>query len=491
MEDFDQERFEHGPGPLHGGLGRSAGAGRRLLSELGAAQRRDRDREETQVRVRGDRMALHVQALTPTGLESVRAEMQLLAALEVAGASAAPTVLEIGDEGYVRESARPLDLRGGRRSAVDGSPATAERMAQARAREDLDAVVDALHERGWALGAAPGQGIGIRADGSVVLLDLTGLAPGTEVSAQRADRAWVDSVLQDQERTLRRRIDEPRHEMPREETGPPPEDDPGEGAGTPPEEASGDDEVPAKGSAATRAAAPLPAPRLVRARTRYVGDTASRDIGGGGVTGSSWRTGARGLATAVRQVLAGRRTRRTAVLSAAVVLVAGTVLGVASWLILFPDSGPRTSAEGAGPAAAPASAEAAVPKIEDPWALATELAGTRHSYVTGISEEPAALEGSEALAEDDQVREAYEGVEVRGGGPVVHEAELVREPTADGTARLQIETSTAEHEVIEADGSTRTVPATEATVVDLDLRWDGSRWLVQRTRTVDDTDESP
>src|SRR5699024_10417491 len=84
---------------------------------------------------------------------------------------------------------------------------TSERQGQARARESLEALIDALHERGWVLGAPLGEGAGIRTDGSVTVLDLSGLRPQEATGARLEDRRWVDSVLRDEGRTLRRRID--------------------------------------------------------------------------------------------------------------------------------------------------------------------------------------------------------------------------------------------------------------------------------------------
>src|SRR5699024_7014376 len=107
------------------------------------------------------------------GRDQLRREVQLLATLEVGGIGAAPAVLEVEDEGYVREGAAPLRGRRGRRSAEDATPGTSERQGQARARESLEALIDALHERGWVLGAPLGEGAGIRTDGSVTVLDLS------------------------------------------------------------------------------------------------------------------------------------------------------------------------------------------------------------------------------------------------------------------------------------------------------------------------------
>src|SRR5699024_7050256 len=95
------------------------------------------------------RGAVRVRGRTPAGREAVHAEMQLLAAVEIDGPTAAPVVLEIGEEGYLREAANPVRGGTGRRCAASRTPPTAERLATARAREQLDALVDALHGRGW------------------------------------------------------------------------------------------------------------------------------------------------------------------------------------------------------------------------------------------------------------------------------------------------------------------------------------------------------
>ena len=164
------------------------------------------DREDLLLDV-GGASAVRVVALTDTGAEQVREELQLLAALEVAGCTAAPAVLDLEDEGYVREGGVLLRRGRGRRAAAVGTPGTGERLVLARAREQLDFLVSAVHERGWVLGCAPGEGLAVREDGTVLLRDLSGLRREDSTMAQMDDRAWVDSVLHDQDRTLRRRID--------------------------------------------------------------------------------------------------------------------------------------------------------------------------------------------------------------------------------------------------------------------------------------------
>lgn len=124
-----------------------------------------------------------------------------------------------------------------------------------------------------------------------------------------------------------------------------------------------------------------------------------------------------------------------------------------------------------------------MPAIEDPWALAAELAGSRHSYLTGASDVPVAAEGGAAQEEDERIRAAYEGYEVQGSGPVVHEADLIEGPDEDGRAVLRVLVSTEAGQVREGSGLVQETPNSGATQVDLVLVWDGARWRILETRT--------
>ncbi len=489
-----RHRFVLGPtvdGPGRKGPGRDgpgpAGTG------LDGADEDRTGREEESLGAPGREDALRVRWRGPEGRESVTAEMQLLAALEVAGISAAPDVIGMEEDGYIRETAPPLARRRGRRAADGGAPATGERVAQARAREDLEALVATLHERGWVLGAPRGRGLGVRADGSVLVLDLSGLRQEPSLAVRSADLHWIDSVLEDEERTLRRRVHAlpgggaPSLELPGlfdAPAGTGPTDLPqlpGEpGEPEQPDAAQGEvaqeeveDEVDATDAGPV---APLPAPRLRRARTE------ARAAGGEG-TGASRRQGAAGALSAV---LGERRHRRTALLSGAVVLTLG--LGAAAAITLTadrPEQAPHAPAVAAGedPAGAGTVQEGQAPAIEDPWALAAELAGSRHSYLTGASDVPVAAEGGAAQEEDERIRAAYEGYEVQGSGPVVHEAELLEGPDEDGRAVLRVLVSTEDGLVREGAGIVQETPISGATQVDLHLVWDGARWRILETRT--------
>lgn len=468
-----------GPGPAGAGL--DGGAGDRT------------GREEESLGAPGREYALRVRWWGSEGRESVTAEMQLLAALEVAGISAAPDVIGMEEDGYIRETAPPLARRRGRRAADGGAPATGERAAQARAREDLEALVAALHERGWVLGAPRGRGLGVRADGSVLVLDLSGLRHEQSLAVRSADLHWIDSVLEDEERTLRRRV----HALPG--GGAPSLDLPGlldapAGAGpTDPPRVPGEHGEPERTDAAQQEVAreeaeeevdaadagpvaPLPAPRLRRARTEA--------RAAGGANGGSLRR--RGSGGALSAVLGERRHRRTALLSGAVVLALG--LGAAAAITLTVDrSEPARQAPaavaGGAPAGAGSSQEGQVPAIEEPWALAAELAGSRHSYLTGVSDVPVAAEGGAAQEEDERIRAAYQGYEVQGSGPVVHEAELIEGPDEDGRAVLRVLVSTEAGQVREGSGIVQETSDSGASQIDLVLIWDGARWRILETRT--------
>src|SRR5699024_935698 len=161
--------------------------------------------------------------------------------------------------------------------------------------------------------------------------------------------------------------------------------------------------------------------------------------------------------SAVRDVLAQRRLRRIAVLSGALVLLVGTVAALGAGWVRRPG---RPRAEGAPPVTtAPTQpAPRPAPRIEQPQVLVAELAGARHAYVTGMSDRPASAPDSAARDEDERVRDAYDGISVRAGGPVVHSAEVVRQPGSEDTAVLHAITSLEQLRLDESARSTASGP---------------------------------
>lgn len=449
------------------GHGRRRGDGARAPRPLTTQE----DREETLLE--DGRQGVRVRPLTAAGELRVREEMQLLAELEMAGVRAAPAVLAVEEEGYLRELLAPVRAGTGRRSDPAGAPHTGEREALAAAREDLDALLAALHERGWVLGAAPGTGLGRRATGGVAPIRLDGLRRSGSIGDRQLDRLWADSVLEDGDRTLRRRA--PSRSWTDVEGGRTTGDigDAGDARPAADHDQEVPPEVPAPETApgaepaasppwpgpAPAGALPLPAPRAA---------------------GGEHRTRARSRAGLSRRTV--DRLRRTArrrprALLAAVLVGAVLIGGCAVVGARFAGSGTAGEVIADAPAAqAPAAAE-----ITDALALATELGAARHAYVIGASGTSVAVPGSDAAAEDDALRAAYAGSEVRGGEPVVEDAELLAVEDGPGTASLRVETSTPAHEVQEQDGTVRAVAATAPSAVVLHLQWTGTRWRIAST----------
>lgn len=405
---------------------------------------------------------VRVRALTDEGRKRVHAELQLLASLDITGVHAVPEVLEVDDAGYTREAGTPVSLNRtgdaassrGRRAAAESTPGTRERQNLARARTHLDALISALHDRGWVLGAPAGRGLAARYDGTVTLYDLSGLHIESSTVARLDDRLWMDTVLCDHDRTLRRRIETV--------------------TDAPDTAAASTDESVAGGTDST---ADIPLPQLRRPTRR-----ADRENRG------SW-------------VLRSLQPQRDQLAAVAAVVLAGLVLGVGAWSLLTPgvsaptpSAGPQqhpaTSSDSPTPrgqarqppaasAPPPESVLSNTPEITDAGALAAELALARHRYVTGTADDPVASQGSSARAQDDQVRAAYAGLTVSGGEPRIHEAVVLEQSAADGTAVLSVEASTEEHTTVTPDGVSHRVPATEPATVQLFLRWDGTTWWVE------------
>lgn len=583
MDGMDREGFELSM-PLRGTplRGRRSGATRERIV------RHDARREEREV-ISGAERILRVRALSDQGLEEIREEMQLLAALEIDGVLAAPTVLSVEQDGYDRESAPPFEAlgmgaSGGRRRALGASPGTLERKALAGFRQQIEEFLDSLHERGWVLGAPNGSGLGVRRDGGVVVIDLSGLTPSTSAIEAHADHRWTDSVLHDSDRTLRRRMIAPAAPPSAASSGPPAgsdavaaEERPVVGAPptasampivmtedppamisphpdaaarldpwlSPPEAEDATNPATASPSAQTStekhtvpgtapepaasaivARMPGPAPAaLPRADTRAQGTSTSsarpaasriqssptartptfRSIAGEGDemlkrAAALDRLGAReGLGRSKR-----RRRARLFGLWATAVLFTGGTFGLGTWYATSstgaeaeapaatgssrPDESRTGAVDDAAEQRAEESAVAAAPdRVEDPVALATQLVAARYDYITGTSDEPVSDEGSASRDEDDAIRDAYADLEVIGGMPVVHEAEVVEGPE-DGALLLHVVTSTPAHEVVLQDGDVQHVEATGPVGIDIQLAWTGTDWAIVRTDPADPDD---
>lgn len=446
MDDFDDERFSRQFLPS-APAARHAHPSAPPAEQVGRA-RVEGGRQEQPLGAEGEPSAVRVRGLDAAERERVQDEMQLLASLEIDQITAAPAVLELEEDGYLREAAPAIRHHSGRRAAEAAAPSTGERHALASARQALDTLIDALHEQEWVLGAQTGGGLGVRADGTVVVLDLRGLRRDQSLAARQGDRRWVDSVLQDQDRTLRRRV---HLAPPRDEAAASPVGSPAEPPAAPPA---------------------LPTPRRMRRRRDSLG-AADRAPEAHGTRAEGEST----LLDPVREVLRQPRLRGIALLSGALVLLVCAGIGAGTWRMQQHDA---TAAEQppAAPAAPGEDAARPAPGIEDPQMLVAELAGARHAYVTGLSSQPVSAPGSPALAEDDAVRAAYSRFTVVSGGPVIHSAEVLVPPDEEGIAVLRAVTSTEELELEDRTGEVTTVPATSPVTVRLELRWNGEQWRI-------------
>lgn len=440
---------------------------------------------------------------------TVDAQAALLEALAQDGAGALPRVLGRAPGRYVREDAAPWRRGGGRRSATIGDPRTEERRAQASVRDRLEAVLDRLHAADHVLGLTGHDGLGFRPDGSVMIRDLSALSAGATLAGRLADQRWLDAVLGDAGRTLRRRSD----------AVPPPWIDEARDA-----HGTVAPETEAEPSALIERA---PAPRGGAA---VVDDETTRRVGAGSrrpariwtplgavdggpehavqpwsqESGRPWSarlpageearraplrerlgSGATSAAQRGRLLLHGRApfAWRGLVLGAAAVCVL-TVLVV---LAVSPVGSPQAEAEGTATGTAEASSAASASPgpsravaPADPAGLVGALASARREHLAAGVEDTATAPGSPAADQDARLAEAYRRVTVTGWTTSVVSAELTACDTAAGTASIRARVRESERVLTLADGSSRTVPATPEHEVVLHLVWIDGRWLLER-----------
>jgi hypothetical protein len=433
---------------------------------------------------------------------------ELLGALSSQGVRAAPGVVGADGSGLLLERTLPLRTGGGRRRATarQATPPTAERRALVAAREDLDALIDALHARGWVAGLPPGGGIGTRADGTVVLADLRGLRTGEDPHRRLEDQHWVDSVLEDQGRTLRRRIDSRPDAAAVQVTLPPPP------AIAPLAEDPASTGPPA-GPPAELRPAELAVPPIAQRSGGGPGTTAdahAADEDEGGILGPEstdrrhraqrrgvrqrrWPTGARSGARRrpprpLRRALPSRRALVLIAGAGALVLAGGAA--AAALVVGTAEQPPTAAPRGEAASSAPADSSSVSPPAaggadlgEDPQVLAQGLADARHAYITAGAEMSAAQDGSPAAAQDDALRSDYEDVEVSGEGPVVTDAHVESVDEEQGTALLRARIDQGELRLTMPDGVVEVRPARDGQEVLLELVRGGDRWEVRAVST--------
>ena len=500
-------------GPMDEGMGADAGPGigedagegahLRVVDPLAAAMARGRrlryedgDRRESLLRAGGGAgICLEVSARSAAGREALRQEADVLALLAELRLRAAPALIEVQGDGYLRETGRPLCGGSGRRIDRDGAPAPEERAAQARAREDMDALLEALHGAGLVLGLEGSAGLAARGDGSVLVDDLRGLHRSGATADRLADQRWLDTVLHDQGRTLRRRIDQ---EAPHDVLDAPDRS----GAGPSPwlQEArpgSRPHAAQAPAGAAVPGAPIRRGPGEARSGgTRWAAGMIGRLADPGGSRGRGPRGGGR------RGAREGGRRRGVRRREAVILGGAGAVVALlVPMLVMFAPPMREGPAEGASvptpvasvdvppPSATPPAtgvpvqtdgpSGAAVPSLEDPQSVLASLAQQRHDYVLGVAGDTAAAPGSPAESEDEAVREGYRGASVQGWRTVVHGASVRSEDPAEGIVVLEARIEESAHTVLGPDGARREVPGSGIVPVRVELQQVQGAWRIR------------
>ncbi|MDO5661270.1 MAG: hypothetical protein Q4G40_01120 [Brachybacterium sp.] len=457
-----------------------------------------------------------VDATGPGAEDRVAAEADLLRAAQDAGNDALPRLLGTGHAGYVHEYLHPLHPVRGRRRAAAASPTPEERQAQARAREMLDRALGVVHAAGFTLGCSGTESLGAREDRSIAVRDLSLLQQDTSLPARLRDQRWVDAVLGDADRTLRRRLTD----------GEPPMIATGQFAlprTVPPQQTSA--AAPSSQRAAPAGAASRPAARFTplhgllgpspqsTAATGATGvappaalPSAWVDEPGGEecpvrdeVSGASWQPRRaprapqrRSPMRRTRRTLPGAgRGRRTVVTAAAGILL---LLGGGALTITLTGTAGENETAGEGASAAPprvaaGAQEDAVPSADgasapDPTRLLDDLAEQRRAFVLGTTDAQVAAPGTPAAVRDDSLRRDYAEVEVTGWHTTVHEAEVVAEDPAARTLTVQADIEESGRTITRAGAAPQEHPGSPRHRVEFELTHDGDQWRIADTRPV-------
>lgn len=443
------------------------------------------------IQIHDGRRVIAVRAEEAEGRAEAEAERDLLLELADCGVLAAPRVVAAAPDGYLRELPMPLRRGDGRHAADLDSPGTEERLGRSRAREDLEHLLEALHERGWVLGSPAAAPVAVRTDGSVTVLDLAGLQPSSGIGPRLSDRHWLDLALDDGDRTLPRsaidlaqetidvlilmrdgaaEVAERGSALERRSAVEAWLEEPGQAEAPAAREEQLDSGV--RTAAQVRAAAQL-LPESAR------GDRAARLLASRRASASepSERRGEEILAA-----VAALRTPRALIL----LLGGGLLLGALLWALLTVTAQEPVPVAEQPPEAMETigtdSVSGAPPQLLEADGVAADLLEHRHEYITGARDDSVAVPGSVAAEQDRTVREAYADAQVDGGRPEVLEATWLRVAPDTALAELEVVLRTPAHTVTEESGARDQVAGTQPVRIVLELEWDGAEWGVLAVR---------
>lgn len=465
-----------------------------------AVIQRDGELETTLLR-RGRSLICRVRGLHGAARDHLDEIGDLLLDLSMAGVRAAPRVLAAAPGELELEGAAPLRRSPGthRAEAAGHPPAAPEREARAGAREDLDLLLDALHDRGWVLGLTSHEGLALRGDGRVMVLDLSGLHRSPEADERLRDQRWIDAVLEDQGRTLRRRINGPFGG-----TG-----DSGSALRAPLLPAR---ELAHQGFVDSRPT--LLRPLAVTAVEGYDEGRAPfpsrrrRDPAGatGWVPGGAAGRGRRGWSAVLP-----RAGAAAAAAAAALLVGAGAILlldGGGGAAAKDAAASPVSSAPGPPPAIAPGGASgvasgdadggadgvdqstAAASALPDPRDGLQELVAQRHAYLTSRSSASPNVPGAPADLADARRRALFEDAAITAPEPRVVSAELTSLDAQSGTAEVLAVLDVAPGQARFEDGTVTALPA-EETQIRFRLQALEGRWLILEAEPVSDSSSAP
>lgn len=370
------------------------------------------------------------------GMRAVRRERALLEALGAESLSAVPRILHTGLREFSIEAVHELGTREGRRKAEH---ARHSRGFEEQVRIELLDVITELHTRSLSLNLAGARGVGLRADGSVVINDFSRVTEAT-FSRVKTDHQWLDSIVSGHARS--------KTVAHRQGTA--------FAAATEKSVANGGLRRPPARSLdrlSTRADSPLAL--VMRYRSALLTTAVT-------VAASAVLAGAIAFTPSVATALAGGGTHK-----------AVPAEGVDSSV-----HGPRDKPGEPTTASGAAGSRTVVEerRVKDPGSLLTALAEERYAFITGkTAHNPSVAAHSEASRADAQVRNALRESTVKGGHTTVHSASV--ESQQSDTLEISAVVSEAEMWVTGGKHPGHRERSSQRRIL-LVLRHDGERWRI-------------